>query len=183
MAQPADDKKDVGRPSSYRPEYAEQARKLCLLGAIDRELAEFFGVSERTVNSWKDEFPEFLQSIKAGKIKADAIVAHSLFHRAIGYKHDAVKILTVSDGNNQGSHIEQVPYIERYPPDAVAAMFWLKNRRPEMWRDKQEQEHTFPDLTPEDRQNRIASLLAIAKERAKTNGNGQHSSNGNGTHG
>jgi hypothetical protein len=52
-----------------------------------------------------------------------------------------VKILTVSDGGNEGSHVEQVPYIERYPPDTTAAIFWLKNRRPKAWRDKHEMEH------------------------------------------
>ena len=167
----------TGRPTDYRTEYNEQARKLCLLGATDAELGDFFGVTERTINNWKDEHPSFFQSIKAGKVKADAIVAHSLYHRAIGYKHDAVKILTVADGNNMGSHVEAVPYVERYAPDTAAAIFWLKNRRPDVWRDKQEHDHTVT-LTPEDRQNRVAAILSRAKARiVGTNGNG------NGTHG
>ena len=97
-----------GRPTEYRPEYNEQARKLCLLGATDAQLADFFGVSETTINNWKLAHPEFLESLKAGKEKADALVAHALYHRAIGYKHDAVKILTVADGNNSGSHVEEM---------------------------------------------------------------------------
>lgn len=132
----------VGRPSSYKPEYAEHARKLCLLGATDAQLGDFFDVDERTINNWKDAHPEFFQSLKAGKEKADALIAYSLYHRALGYKHDAVKILTVADGNNAGSHVEQVPYVEHYPPDTTAAIFWLKNRRPDLWRDKTETEHT-----------------------------------------
>lgn len=137
-----------GRPTEYRPEYNEQARKLCLLGATDAQLADFFGVSETTINNWKLAHPEFLESLKAGKEKADALVAHALYHRAIGYKHDAVKILTVADGNNSGSHVEEVPYVERYPPDPTAAIFWLKNRRPDLWRDKQDHEHTGKDGGP-----------------------------------
>lgn len=58
----------MGRKSSYKEEYANQALKLCLLGAIDKELAEFFGVSEQTLNKWKKDFPEFLESLKKGKI-------------------------------------------------------------------------------------------------------------------
>ena len=178
VAEPADDKKDKGRPTDYRPAYNKQARKLCLLGATDAELADFFEVSEVTINAWKNVHPAFLKSVKAGKARADAHVAQSLYHRAVGYEHDAVKIIAVARGGNQGSDVEQVPYIERYPPDTTAAIFWLKNRRPQDWRDKQEQEHTFPDLTREERQNRVAALLTTARDRAKaTNGNG------NGSHG
>lgn len=130
----------MARPSLYRPEYAEQARKLCLLGATDAELGDFFDVSEVTINAWKKQHPAFLKSLKAGKAKADALIAHSLYHRALGYKHDAVKIIAVARGNNGGSEIEEVPYVEHYPPDTTAAIFWLKNRRPDVWRDKTQTE-------------------------------------------
>lgn len=61
-------KKSRGRKSEYREEYAEQALKLCLLGATDKEIAEFFSVSEQTLNSWKKKFPQFLESLKKGKL-------------------------------------------------------------------------------------------------------------------
>lgn len=128
----------MGRPTAYKAEYAEQARKLCLLGATDADMAEFFGVSPNTIDNWKKAHPEFLGSLKAGKAAADATVADRLFRRATGYSHRAVKILAVARGNNMGSDIEQVPYIERYPPDTAAAIFWLKNRRPDQWREKQD---------------------------------------------
>ncbi len=83
----------MGRPTSYRPEYAEQALKLCRLGATDKELADFFEVAESTVNLWKIEHPEFSESLKAGKAQADAEVADKLFKRATGYSHSAVKIM------------------------------------------------------------------------------------------
>jgi hypothetical protein len=72
----------AGRPTLYREEYTEQALKLCRLGATDRELADFFDVSEQTINAWKDAHPEFLESLKDGKAKADAEVADKLFRRA-----------------------------------------------------------------------------------------------------
>lgn len=122
----------MGRPSRYRKEYDEQAHKLCLLGATDRELADFFGVSEQTINAWKAAHPSFLESLKSGKDVADQRVAESLYHRALGYSHDAVKIF-----NDQGAPLV-VPYVEHYPPDTTAAIFWLKNRRPAHWRDRQE---------------------------------------------
>lgn len=61
-------KKSRGRKSEYREEYAEQALKLCLLGATDKEIAEFFSVSEQTLNSWKKKFPQFLESLKRERL-------------------------------------------------------------------------------------------------------------------
>lgn len=130
----------AGRPTAYKEEYNEQAYRLCLLGATDKELASFFHVSEQTLNSWKTAHPEFLESLKRGKSQADGEVADKLFQRAKGYSHDAVKILQY-----EGSPVI-VPYTEHYPPDTTAAIFWLKNRRPDLWRDKQDREHIFPDI-------------------------------------
>lgn len=127
----------IGRPSKYQPEFAEQALKLCRLGAKDTELADFFHVSEQTINAWKDAYPKFLESLKEGKGLADAEVADKLFKRATGYEHTAVKISASPDGKE---HITE--YVEKYPPDTTAAIFWLKNRRPDLWRDKVEQAHT-----------------------------------------
>lgn len=121
-----------GRPTKYQSEFAEQAFKLCLLGATDKDLSNFFGVCERTINGWKDEHPEFLQSLKGGKEQADAEVANRLYRRALGYTHDAVKIF-----NEDGKPLI-VPYTEQYAPDTVACIFWLKNRQPHKWRDKVE---------------------------------------------
>lgn len=131
-----------GRPTDYKAEFCDAAKRLCLLGAKDKDLADFFACAESTLNLWKLEHPEFSESLKAGKEEADANVARSLYHRALGYKHDAVKILAVGQGANQGSVVEQVPYIEHYPPDTAAGIFWLKNRRPDLWRDKVESEVT-----------------------------------------
>lgn len=130
----------MARPTEFKREYATQARKLCLLGATDPELADFFGVSRTTIKTWKKKHPEFLAALNEGKETADAQVAEKLYRRAMGYSHKAVKIITVPRGNNQGSDVEQVPYVERYPPDVTACIFWLKNRRPAQWRDRPPEE-------------------------------------------
>lgn len=54
----------MARPTKYQEAYAEQARKLCLLGYTDAELADFFEVSESTINKWKIDYPKFSESIK-----------------------------------------------------------------------------------------------------------------------
>jgi hypothetical protein len=120
----------MARPTSFKPEYCEQAKKLAKLGAIDIEIADFLGVSEQTLNAWKHAHPEFLESLKAGKEQADNRVERSLYKRATGFEHDAVKIFC-KDGE-----VTQVPYREIVPPDVTACIFWLKNRKPAEWRDK-----------------------------------------------
>jgi hypothetical protein len=129
----------MARPTSYKPEYAEQAQKLCLLGATDVELADFFDVTINTIGNWKGRFPKFLESLKAGKEVADERVSRSLYHRANGYTYDAVKIFPPRKGSREPV---LVPYREHVPPDTTACIFWLKNRKPAEWRDKQELDHT-----------------------------------------
>ena len=135
-------KKPDGRPSKYQPEFAKQAVKLCRLGATDAELANFFEVSVNTIDNWKKAYPDFLGALKNGKDLADAEVANKLFKRATGYSHKAVKIF-----NNMGSIVTK-DYIERYPPDTTACIFWLKNRQPAKWRDKQEPADDDNDVQP-----------------------------------
>ncbi|MDB5975166.1 MAG: terminase [Nevskia sp.] len=139
----------VGRPSSYRAEYVEQAYKLCLLlGATDEKLAEFFGVSKPTVLAWKEEFPEFLAAIREGKDISDANVARSLYQRAIGYSHAEDDIRTVSGPAGTGSEIVITPTVKHYPPDTQAASLWLRNRQPAVWRDKVELVHSGDEENP-----------------------------------
>jgi hypothetical protein len=134
----------VGRPSAYKPEYAEQGRKLCLLGFTDGEMADFFGVSEQTLNAWKTAHPEFLESIRLGKVIADSDIAESLYHRAKGYSHPEVDIKVIQN------QIVETHLIKHYPPDTTAASLWLRNRQGGRWRDKTEQEITGKDGAPID---------------------------------
>lgn len=126
----------MARPSKFKPEFIEQAAKLCKLGATDVEVADFFEIDARTLYRWKADNEAFCQSLKAGKIEADERVERSLYAKAIGYSYDAVKIF-----NHQGVIIE-APYREHVAPDTTACIFWLKNRKPAEWRDKQEMEHS-----------------------------------------
>lgn len=126
-------KNKVGRPTKYKNEYCELAFNYCLLGATDEDLARFFEVSESTINQWKIEHIEFSESIKKGKDEADALVARSLYQRAVGYQY-LEKKKEISD---QGGVKDSVTTKE-VVPDTTAQIFWLKNRQPKLWRDKQD---------------------------------------------
>lgn len=121
-----------GRPTVYKTEFAGQALKLCKLGATDADLAEFFGVTDRTINRWQIRYDEFCRSLKDGKEAADNRVERSLYHKAVGYTFDAEKIFQY-----EGAPV-RVPYREHIAPDTTAMIFWLKNRRAADWRDKRE---------------------------------------------
>lgn len=138
-------KAPVGRPSTYAPSHVKHAFHLALLGATNVAIARAFSVAESTLTLWISRHPEFSAALKAGREEADGNVSKSLYRRALGYSHKAVKIITVAQGGNMGSVVEEVPYIERYPPDTTAGIFWLKNRRPDLWRDKHE--HEFTDVS------------------------------------
>lgn len=123
----------MARPSKYTKEYAKQAFRLCLLGATDQELADSFGVRESTINNWKIKHPEFLESLKEGKEEADAKVAQSLYKRALGYKAEPeIKEELDADGILKS----KTRTIKTVGPDTTAAIFWLKNRKQDRWRDK-----------------------------------------------
>lgn len=130
-----------GRPTKYREDYPKRAYKLCLLGATDKQLADFFEIEESTLNNWKLEYPEFMESLKAGKSDADAVIAQSLFHRAKGYSHPEDKIF------NEDGEAMIVPTVKHYAPDTTACIFWLKNRQKDKWRDRTETGITGADGT------------------------------------
>lgn len=132
----AEVKSKGGRPSVYNPEMAEQAKKLCEMGLTDDELARFFDVHVATIYRWQAKYPEFCNALKVGKEAADDRVERSLYHKACGYTFDSEKVF-----NYQGE-IVRAKTVEHVPPDTTAAIFWLKNRRKEAWRDKHEVERT-----------------------------------------
>lgn len=126
-----------GRDTKYRPEFNEQARKLCLLGYTDAELATFFDVCEATINNWKAQYPAFLASIMEGKDYADAQVADSLYRRATGEEVIVEKAIKKEDGSYEAMRLKQF-----VPGEVQAQRLWLLNRRQSNWRDKQDIEHS-----------------------------------------
>lgn len=123
---------DEGRPTKYETRFNKQAEKLCKLGSTDKEMADFFEISESTLNLWKQQHPKFSESIKRGKSIADFEVADKLFKRATGYSHPDVDIKVIDE------KVVMTKLTKHYPPDTTAAIFWLKNRQKNNWRDKQE---------------------------------------------
>jgi len=117
--------------SKYKPHYAVQAAKLCFLGATYAELADFFEVQISTIKDWRGSEPNFNAALDLGVEAADKRVERALYSRALGHEYDAQKVFLNRDGEPV-----IVPYRESTPPDTVAAIFWLKNRKRAEWRDR-----------------------------------------------
>lgn len=122
----------VGRPTKFDPDYVRQVEMLAKKGCTDPEMAAFFQVALSTFCLWKLKHPEFSVASKLGKAEADERVERALFERATGYQHPDVHV-----SNFQGE-VTITPLMKHYPPDSTAMIFWLKNRRPDLWRDKPE---------------------------------------------
>lgn len=121
----------AGRPTLYKPEMAKQAAKLAELGATDQEIADFFEINVATVYRWKHDHEEFCEALKVGKDVADSRVERSLYQKAIGYEQDEVKIFMPANAADP----VYAPFRAKIAPDTTAAIFWLKNRRSQEWRD------------------------------------------------
>ncbi len=132
----------MARPTTYKPEYVGQAKKLAsILGAINREVAAFFGVSERTIDGWKLAHPEFAKALAVGKSVANKRVERSLYQRAVGYSHESEDVFCTN------GKVTRVKTVKHYPPDTSACIFYLCNRDKENWKQKNQVDHTSSDGT------------------------------------
>ena len=96
-----------------------------------------------TIDNWKTQHPEFLGALKEGKDYFDTVrVEKALVHRALGYSHEEDDIRAVN------GEIVITPTVKHYPPDTTAAIFWLKNRQKERWRDKIDHDHGIQEGNP-----------------------------------
>ena len=117
-------------------------------GLTDADIAHNMGISLSTLNEWKKTHPDISESLKKSKEIADRIIENALFERAKGIRamvKKPIKVRTIKydKSGHKVSETEKIVYGEEeviIPPDTTAAIFWLKNRKPEQWRDKRQVE-------------------------------------------
>lgn len=125
--------KKMGRPTLFTKRLAQTILKMAETGATAPQIAKAAGVSESVIKNWMGRHPDFMSALKKSKDFADAMVEASLYQRALGYSHPAIKFFCTKQGD-----IKHVEYLEHYPPDTTACIFWLKNRQKDNWRERQE---------------------------------------------
>ena len=120
-------------------------------GLTDEQIAGNIGINTSTLYDWKNKFSEISKALKKGKEVVDIQVENALLKRALGYDFQETR---VEKSDKDGTKIIQT--LKHIPADTTAQIFWLKNRRPDLWRDKQNIEHSgqinnpFADLTTEE---------------------------------
>lgn len=116
-------------------------------GLTDEQIAGKMGISAATFYNWQNRFVEIFESVKRGKAPVDVEVENALLKRALGYEftEETTEIEEVPTGkvDEKGNPImKQKKHLKKtkkfIPPDPVAMIFWLKNRKPAIWRDKPE---------------------------------------------
>lgn len=123
--------------SKYKPEYCQIAQDFASAGATNKMLAAAIGVHEDTIINWKKAHPEFADALMKAKVSADLEVERSLYRMAVGYSYEVQEAKTVRDPDGN-ERLEAVTLRKFVPPKTAAATFWLRNRQPELWREKQE---------------------------------------------
>jgi len=105
----------------------------CMLGATNKQIAEFLEVSTKTFERWLESEPKVRKAVMEGKDFADAKVSQALYERAIGAESWDEKPVSLGEGQ-----YVVVKLKKKAPPDTLAATKWLFNRRPTQWRDRSE---------------------------------------------
>ena len=100
-------------------------------GLTDEQIAHNIGIRTSTLYEWKKKYVEFAEALKKSKEVADLEVENALYKRATGYTITETKV-TESDKDGKKTEI----ITKHIPPDTTAQIFWLKNRKPNEWRDK-----------------------------------------------
>lgn len=125
----------MARPSKYETHVAprlEEVKDWCRNGATDEEIAKRLGISYSSFKEYKKEFSAFSATLKESKDIVDSQVESALLKRALGYDYEE----TTQERNDKGQLVVTKVVHKQVVPDTTAQIFWLKNRRPDKWRDK-----------------------------------------------
>ncbi len=173
-------KNPKGRPSKFDTLDKNQIKKLVIAGWTDKQISDFYGVAVSTLTRWKQKNEDFCTALKDWKKEGDLKVEKSLYQRAIGFHYDEVTYEKTNSGGLgigfKKGDVDSIKHVDTYKtkittkqvvPDVTAQIFWLKNRQPDVWRDKSE-----VSKPPEEQQTqeaiseqlgRIAGILAKRK--------------------
>ena len=126
-------------------------------GKTDKQIAEMIGISTVTLYDWKNRFPNFANALKLGKEVVDRQVESALLQKALGNATSEEILYSVDEYGNQ---IEERRIVKKAAPDTASAIFWLKNRKSDVWKDRIQNEHNvqIEEISAEERRQRIEAL-------------------------
>jgi hypothetical protein len=149
-------------------------------GLTDEQIAHNMGICRDTLIQWKKKFPDISYSLKVNKEIADIQVENALFNKAVGMSVTVKKPIKLKkiEYNEFGRKVSEKEYVEMadeevfVPPDTTAQIFWLKNRKTDVWSDRKDfnlkgEVDTTSSLSDDELNKKIANLekkLGISDE-------------------
>lgn len=128
-------------------------------GLTDEQIAANMGVAYSTLRTWRDKYSALSAALKKGKEVIDRQVENALLKRALGYKYKETTRELITDKGTGHSELVVTKVVEKeVAPDTTAQIFWLKNRKPEDWRDKR----VIDDSSAEKSAELIQNMQTIA---------------------
>lgn len=140
-------------------------------GLIDEQIAANIGISRETLYQWKNKYSDISDALKRGKEVVDIQVENALLKRALGYEYTEITQELCENAESGEMELRVTKKVTKeVVPDTTAQIFWLKNRRPDKWRDKQDIEHSgglsvrniYENMSEEE-------LMELAKKYEKIN--------------
>lgn len=138
-------------------------------GLIEKQIAKNMGVAESTLRNWKNVFPEIAEALRKGKEVVDREVENALFKSALGFMQKVKKPVRIREVEYDPKSGKKIRESEKWvqveeeiyvPPQVTAQIFWLKNRKPDQWREKN-------DLTLTPSNGVLESLMELHKHDGK----------------
>ncbi len=138
-------------------------------GLIEKQISHNMGIGASTLRVWKGQFPEIAEALRKGKEVVDREVENALFKAAIGYTQTVRKPVKIRESEYDPDTGRKIREVERWvaveetihvPANVTAQIFWLKNRKPDVWREKN-------DLTLTPSNGVLESLIELEKGGTK----------------
>ena len=132
-------------------------------GLINEQIAQNIGIRRETLSEWAKKYPNISNALKRGKEVPDIEVENSLYKRAVGYNYtETTKELKLNPSTGKFEMMITKEVTKHVVPDTTAEIFWLKNRKPDVWKDKQEVQTQFDT-------SKFESIAKIAGSFKKAN--------------
>lgn len=133
----------------YNDDFPLLAEGYAREGMIDKEIAAALGISKPTFYEYQKKYPNFLNSIKRGKAPVDVKAENALLKRVEGFEYEETQVEYDAAAEGEKATPKKIKKVtKRVVPDVAACIFWLKNRKPKKWRDKQKIEFGGEDGDP-----------------------------------
>lgn len=128
--------------TKYSKEICKKLEKEFANGATVEDACNNVGISIQVLYNWKNSGKiELIEAIKRGRERAINKVEHALFKNAMGFEY--TEETAGKEKGKDGSEKVVIKKVKKFAyPNTTAQIFFLKNRNPAEWKDRQDISHS-----------------------------------------